>query len=87
MVAKKVWKNFGKRAKFLGQPKIQHLWLSLLLKVGNKTNSAFKYTLYIQKTTDYSKKRNCFPQGKFNHFHFVIAFAITFFHAMTLQGT
>ena len=33
----------------------------------------------LQKTRDYSKNRNCFSQGKFNRFHIVIAFAISFF--------
>ena len=30
---------------------IQHLWLSLLLKVDTKTKSAFKYTLYKRLQT------------------------------------
>ena len=58
------------------------------LKGGTKTNSAFKYTLYKRLQTIVRTEIACFPQGKFNHFHIVIAFAmaISFFSCNDFTG-
>ena len=41
-----------------------------------QTNPAFKYTLYKRLQTIVRNNRNCFPQGKFNHFHIALPMAM-----------